>query len=243
MADVRDLNLSDVRDTVTRLFRYGQVGRCVSSVTHDVNNYLGAIMAYAELVGLEEALSEDARRMLGEIVSAVRQASGLVNTLTDVARKERVDIRIISPSQLMTRTLDMRRYDLKIVHIHLDCQFDETVGALPVDLPKLQQALMALLTNAIESVEADDEKQIRLSIASEDDTVEFVFCDSGPAPADDVAAKMFDPFFTTKDNGHLGLGLTYAREVAVLHEGELVYEAQRGFVLRLPKGNSLSLPA
>ena len=35
-----------------RLFRASQVGSCVSSVTHDVNNYLGAILAYADLLGM-----------------------------------------------------------------------------------------------------------------------------------------------------------------------------------------------
>ena len=61
-----DLNSDDARERLTRLFRHAQVGRSVSSVTHDLNNYLGAIMAYAELAGMDKGISADTARMLGE---------------------------------------------------------------------------------------------------------------------------------------------------------------------------------
>ncbi|MCH7892107.1 MAG: bacillithiol biosynthesis cysteine-adding enzyme BshC, partial [Gemmatimonadetes bacterium] len=76
-------------DSVIEEFKYGQVGRCVNSVTHDVNNYLGAILAYAELVSLDPGTSEDSKRMLSDIVEAVRKSSGLMSTLTSIARPEK----------------------------------------------------------------------------------------------------------------------------------------------------------
>ena len=81
--DQIDLNTDAGREKLTLLFRYAQIGRCVNSVTHDVNNYLGAIMAYAELIGLDAQLPDDSQRMIGEIVSAVRKSSDLINNLTD----------------------------------------------------------------------------------------------------------------------------------------------------------------
>ena len=63
----------ETREKLARLYRYAQVGHCVSSVTHDVNNFLGAVLAYAELVGLEKNQTPEALRMLGEVMSAVRK--------------------------------------------------------------------------------------------------------------------------------------------------------------------------
>ncbi|NIA16378.1 MAG: hypothetical protein GWP08_20145, partial [Nitrospiraceae bacterium] len=78
MSDGMDLDSQDFRDRVALLFRYGQVGRCVSSVTHDVNNVLGAIQAYSELLDLDENLSDESRRMTMQIGEGVAKCSALL---------------------------------------------------------------------------------------------------------------------------------------------------------------------
>ena len=110
---VHDLTVPDeLENRLLQLFRYSQIGQCVNSVTHDVNNLLGAIMAYSELISMDESIAADSKRMLGEVVEAVRKASGLMGNLTDIARKPRQDVRIVAPIQLMNRVIDLRRYEI-----------------------------------------------------------------------------------------------------------------------------------
>ncbi|MBN2307934.1 MAG: HAMP domain-containing histidine kinase [Candidatus Hydrogenedentes bacterium] len=240
MTSEHELGPSEIRSRVLNACKYAQVGQCVSSVTHDVNNMLGAIMAYAELIGLEEGLSAEAARMITEIVGAVRNASGLVNNLTDIARKQRPDVRVVSPDKLVARVLDLRRYDTKVARINVSASLPEGLGTLTADLPMLQRALMFLIGNAIEAVAEADSRHIRIAVTQSDDAYEFTVSDSAPPIEEGLRARMFEPFFTTKGDPHLGMGLPLAREAAEHHEGQLVYDADRGFVMRLPKANSLS---
>ncbi len=229
-----DLNSDDARERLTRLFRHAQVGRSVSSVTHDLNNYLGAIMAYAELAGMDKGISADTARMLGEVVNAVKKSSGLVASLTDVARKEKPDVRIMDPAQLVERVLDLRRYDLRVANVTLTNNYDPNLPLLSVNLPRLQLALMYLVSNAIEALDGTERKKLSVDVHKTDDGVRIAFKDSGSPIQDDVRAAMFTPFYTTRDVNHLGLGLSVARATVEDHGGTLEYDPDNGFVIALP---------
>ncbi|MBM3289324.1 MAG: HAMP domain-containing histidine kinase [Candidatus Hydrogenedentes bacterium] len=224
----------DARDRLHRLFRHAQVGRSVSSVTHDLNNYLGAIMAYAELVGMDEGLGADSARMLGEVVNAVKKSSALVASLTDVARKEKPDVRVMDPVQLAERVLDLRRYDLRVANIALETRYDDGLPLLSINLPRLQLALMYLISNAIEALDGREKKNLAINVSKTGDGVAIMFADNAGPIADDVQSEMFDPFYTTKGVDHLGLGLTLARIAVEEHGGALDYTPDTAFTLTLP---------
>lgn len=230
------------RDRSARIYRFAQIGRCVSSVTHDVNNYLGAIMAYAELVAMDSSLSQESRRMLDEVIGAVRKSSTLVNNLTDVARKERPDVRIVDPENLMERVLDLRRYDMKVGHLTLVTEYAPDLVNITVDLPKMQLAFMYIISNAIEALEEEKTKRLEIRVAMEDGALSFSFRDSAPEIPADRQDQIFVPYFTTKGSDHLGLGLTLARATVEDHDGELLYSPKHGFVVRIPIENRFSLP-
>lgn len=234
MSKVFDMADEVNQQRLQHLFRYGQTGRCVSSVTHDVNNYLGAVMAYSELVAMDSSISEDAKRMLNETISAIKKASGLISHLTDIARKDRKDIRFVDAGDLCERAIDLLRYDIRKARIDLQITPGENLAPLAVDMQKALHALISILHNAIEAVENIKFRRINISVNMVDSGAEIVVLDSGEPIPDETRRHMFEPFFTTKeDGGHIGLGLTMARSVACLHEGDLVHDPDRGFVLTL----------
>lgn len=229
-----DLNSEEGRDRVLRAFRHAQVGRSVSSVTHDLNNYLGAIMAYAELAGMDAGISPDTARMLGEVGNAVRKSSALVASLTDVARKEKPDVRVMEPDKLVERVLDLRRYDLRIANVTLDTRYAEGLPTLSINLPRLQLALMYLVSNAIEALDGKERKQLIVSVSRTDTGISLSFRDSYGEIPEDERDRIFDPFYTTKGVDHLGLGLTVARATVEDHGGTLAYAPESGFTILLP---------
>ncbi|NUM56225.1 MAG: HAMP domain-containing histidine kinase [Candidatus Hydrogenedentes bacterium] len=229
-----DLTSDDARERLQRVFRHAQVGRSVSSVTHDLNNYLGAIMAYAELAGMDAGVTPDTKRMLGEVVNAVRKSSALVASLTDVARKEKPDVRIMDPAQLAERVLDLRRYDLRVANVALETRYDASLPLISINLPRLQLATMYLVSNAIEALDGRERKKLAVSVCRKDGGVEIVFADSAGPIDENVRAAMFDAFYTTKGIDHLGLGLALARATIEEHGGTLAYSPETGFVISLP---------
>lgn len=224
----------ELRKRVRELFRYATVGSCVNGVTHDVNNYLGAMMAYAELIGLDENLTEDARGMLNQIVSASEKCSQLINGLTNVARKNISNIGVVDLHRIVQVAVMLRSYEHKVNGVKLDLEMPETLPNMVADPHPLQLALLHLLMNAQDAATDSPEKSIRVRVLQNEHAVEIEIWNSGPAMASIEIDGLLDPFVTTKDGHHLGLGLHAAEDIAKGHGGSLTYHPERGFVFALP---------
>lgn len=224
-------------DDVTRLYKAAQVGRCINSVTHDINNYLGAMMSYAELIALDEETGNESHRMASEIVSAVQKCSQILSTVTAIARKERPNTTLGDPEKLVDRVVALCAYDLKLGRITLKQSQTGTAGSLLMDEPKLIRLLLQLISNAMERVSGSARKEIELGILGQADAVEIAVSDTGP-PVEE-GTVLFEPTLEDASSNPFGLGLYVAREYARYHSGELSYDTERGFVLRLPRENSL----
>jgi signal transduction histidine kinase len=215
--------------------RYGTVGRLADSVTHDLNNMLGASVAYAELIGLEAGLRPESRRMLGEIVSSLLRGSELMASLTALTRADILRAAPFDAATLARQALLLAGYVLKRSKVSIETHIPEHDITVVGDAPRLQVALLHLINNAREALEAngDTERQLCISVSYTEDAVQFSAWNSGPAIADTLRAKIFEPYFTTKPSPHLGLGLHAARAAALLHEGELRYCPEQGFELSI----------
>ena len=103
-------------------------------------------------------------------------------------------------------------------------------GAVPAepgwfDAGQLQQVLVNLLKNAVESGSARD--QIELLVANGPGTVEIAVLDRGSGLSDEALSRALQLFFTTKQKGS-GLGLALSREIVEAHGGRLTLERREG---------------
>lgn len=215
--------------------RYGTVGRLADSVTHDLNNVLGASVAYAELISLEAGLGPESRRMLSEIVSSLLRGSELMASLTALTRADILRSAPFDAATLARQAVQLTGYVLKRSRIGVEAQVPEHDITVVGDAPRVQVALLHLINNAREALEALDaaERHLRISVSSTEDAVEFSVWNAGSAIPEDARAEIFAPYFTTKPAPHLGLGLHAARMAARLHEGDLTYSPESGFHMRI----------
>lgn len=226
---------------LVQLHRYAQVGKCVNGVTHDINNLLGAAMAYAELASFDERISPDTNRMLGQIVEGITKCSQLISSLTSIARRDRLDINLVSPDRLMDDVLTLRDYELKMKQIAVEKVYEPDIGAMLLDLPKVKIALIHLLVNAQDAVSDKPDRRVRITVRGLDEFVEYQIWDSGGGLAPEHIESAFLPLTSYWGEGeHVGLGLFAAGQVAELHEGSLTYAPETGFSLRLKRDNGLS---
>lgn len=239
---MKRLNL-DSEDDWTRLallHRYAQVGHCVNGVTHDINNLLGAAMAYAELASLDTQITPETARMLDQIVDGITKCSVLIKSLTSIARKDRPDINLASPDKIMEEVLLLRDYELKMAQITVEKDFDGEIPSLPVDLPKMKLAFILLLMNAQEALRDKSERRIRMSAGKTPEGAYIELWDSGGGLDPEIVEEAFEPLTTFWPDGqHMGMGLYMARQIAALHGGDLTYSSDGGFRMTLKRDNGL----
>lgn len=213
-----------------QLHRYAQVGRCVNGVTHDVNNLLGAAMAYAELASLDENISPETAKMLSQIVDGVTKCSALVKSLTSIARRERPDVNLAPLDRVLDEMLLLRDYEMKMEQITVEKAYDSPFPSLPVDLPKLKLAIVFLLMNAQEALRGKQTRVMRLRARRVTDGAFLEIWDSGDGLAPDRVEQAFEPMTSFwPGHEHLGMGLYVARKIAEMHGGSLTYAPDTGF--------------
>ena len=114
---------------------------------------------------------------------------------------------------------------------------DEEDRLIPLDRIKLKQALLNLLTNAVEA--SPESGQIVVSLQGDEHKVKVRVSDFGAGVPESDRERIFSPFFSTKAQG-TGLGLTFARKIIALHGGTISVEnnPQGGatFTIEIPYG-------
>jgi len=222
------------QEDLSRVLKYAQAGRFISSVTHDVNNFLGAIIAYAELVEMESELSDESKRMLGEVREAVQKSTALLGTISLIARENEQSKTFSNLTDVIKRVVNLLRYELKLNQTELQTIAKEEFGDILVNEPALSRVLIHLVANGMEQLANTEVKRIKIVLQKEGDMIELAVHHSGQPIPDSDQELVFGPFYSNTDEGHFGLGLTEAREIARSHQGDLVYNTERGFVVRWP---------
>jgi signal transduction histidine kinase len=163
---------------------------------------------------------DKARAALKRIAADGHRAGAVIESIramfkTDARHRNSLDI-----NELINEVIVMLRSDLQKHRISVQNppnQVRHVIG----DRIQLQQLLLNLIANAIESMAGEDEPRI-LSVKSEvvDSGIMVAVADSGKGIASQDVDRIFNPLFTTKSDG-MGMGLSICRSIIDAHEGQL----------------------
>ncbi len=217
------------------LFRYAQVGRCVNGVTHDINNHLGAAMAYAELSLMDSEVAEETQEQIEKIITAIDKCGKLVSTLTGIARPLVDNANMIDVNGVIRGVLMLRDYAFRVAKTEVTADLAENLPSPVADSPKLQLALLYIIFNVEEHLaEKGTPGKIAIRSFRDGDNILITVKDDGEPIPEAIQRSMFEPYVTSKAEESAGMGLSLARKMVAGQQGELRYDAQNGFVLQLP---------
>ena len=247
----REVILVLVRDqTEQKLFRermwqaekLASLGLLAAGVAHQLNNPLGILMGFSQL--LLESTPDEApgRRELGIILEQGRECKRIVDGLLNFTRLSEAGA---GGCDLLTGL----RSVLETVRPVLKSKGVELVEDLPLDPLDpghmggvMQQVFLNLIANAVDAMpqggrlevsaraitKAPRQGNLHGTLPDSDSYVELVFRDTGPGVPPDIAERVFDPFFTTKPVGQgVGLGLSVAYGIVREQGGTITVDQPR----------------
>ena len=201
------------------------IGRLAAGVAHEVRNPLGVIRASASMVQESFDDGEEAHRACAFICEESDRLNALITALLTFARPTQPRCAVVDVEKALERALQITDRDCTRKRIAVE---REAIGTIPpayADPDLLSQAVLDLLTNAVEAVAEGGRVALRVDAARDEIVVDVA--DDGPGVADEHRDQLFEPFFTTKASG-TGLGLAMTARIAEAHGGRVDYQPGRG---------------
>ncbi len=205
-------------------------GKLIRMMSHEVNNSVGPVSSLLDSFrGYSSALGEEDRRDFEEAidvaVARMRRLSAFMNGFAEVVRLPEPDRRPCDLRRLLDEILLLLRPELERRRIRVEWETSERVPWPELDRNQIEQVIVNVLRNAMESIGEDG--CIGLRLVLEGDRTMLVLSDTGPGIPEDVRPLLFTPFFSTKRDGR-GLGLTLVREILTAHDARFGLENREG---------------
>ena len=214
--------------------KIASLGKLSASVAHEINNPLAGILTYARLLSrtLERAKIEhpelpEWRRWLEVIEGESRRCGAIVKNLLTFARQLPVEKKENDLNQIVERCLMLIHHQADLQSVALEWTPNPEVARVVCDAGQTQQALLAILINAVEAMPHGG--NISIAAQAVTDGTRIIIADDGPGIPPDVQSHIFEPFFTTKNQGKgTGLGLSIAFGILQQHGGRIEVESSPG---------------
>ncbi len=205
--------------------RLAAIGKLATTMAHEINNPLAVIRASAAfLAELTGRLGErEATEAVADIQAASARIADFVQHVCGFSRRGRPELSESRVGATLEMALQMIRPRAREAGVRIDLELTGD-GAVPHDPPRLSQAIMNLVANAIDAASAGG-RQVTLGLRRSAKELCILVEDDGPGFDGATADHLFEPFHTTKPPGQgTGLGLAIARRIVSDHGGRLTLE-------------------
>ncbi len=234
---------------VARAEKLAAVGRLASGVVHEINNPLATISACAESLESrvnngefkESAAVDDLREYLGLIRSEAFRCKMITNGLLDFSRTRATEHSLVNLADVIASATRLLSHQQRGERVKFQIETPEDLPPVSGDANQLQQALIALATNAIDAM--PDGGLLKIVSRTNGKNILVEVSDTGVGIPQENITKIFEPFFTTKEVGKgTGLGLAVCYGILTEHGGSLDVQSTPAigttFTISLPAINN-----
>ena len=195
-----------------------------ASIAHEVKQPLTGMITNADagLRWLERSMPGEAKAAFEQIIADGHRAAAVIGSIRAIFKKDARNRTSLDINELIGEALALTRGDLQRHRIQVQAELDALLPKVRGDRIQLQQVLLNLITNAIDSMAAKDGARV-LGLKSEvrdGASVTVSVADTGTGIGSQELERIFNPLFTTKSGG-MGMGLSICRSIIEAHDGQL----------------------
>jgi signal transduction histidine kinase len=228
---------SQLQNQLMHADRLATIGQLAAGVAHELNEPLGNILGFAQLVSKSSELSPQLTQDVGKIINASLHAREVVKKLIIFARQMPTKKSKLNLNQIVEEGLYFFESRCAKEGIELVRKFSINLPEITADPTQLHQVLVNLVVNAIQAM--PDGGKLTIETLSKDGYISLIVEDTGAGMSDEILRQIFNPFFTTKEVGEgTGLGLSVVHGIVSSHGGIIKADSAVGkgsrFEVQLP---------
>ncbi|ABD04925.1 GAF sensor signal transduction histidine kinase [Rhodopseudomonas palustris HaA2] len=218
--------LQKSQSELMRMSRLTAIGELVISIAHEINQPLTAIITNADVylrwLGNEQPSIVEAESAARRVIENGRRAAEVVQTIRGLAVKSVPKMLPVDVNAVVQEILSIVQSELRQHTIHLETRLADGAGVVIGNKVQLQQVLLNLTMDAIESMAAiEGRRLLTVTTASGDaDSIVVTLEDNGLGFHEGRIEQLFEALVTTKPQG-MGMGLSISRSIVEAHGGRL----------------------
>jgi len=233
-----DAKLHKAHQQLARTERLTALGEMAAGVAHEINNPLGGILLYSNLVLEDVPEDSPARENMQKIIYQTNRCKGIVQNLLDFARTPTGDMLPIKINNVINTSLNLVKDQSMFHGIEIKADLAGDLPEVIGDRARLEEVFLNLFINATDAMKGKGTLTITTGL-SRNNSVKITVSDTGEGINKEHLPHIFEPFFTTKEPGRgTGLGLSIVYGIIRKHNGFIDAESEPGkgtaFIIVLP---------
>jgi signal transduction histidine kinase len=233
--DERTKELMESKEKLYQTSKMAAVGQLAGGVAHEINNPMGVILGFAQVIAKSVKEGEPLYMPLKSIEREALRCKHLVENLLTFSRINKIDKETMDMNDVIDWTLKLVEAQAKVKDVRIIREYAADLQAIKANKQQLQQVFVNLCNNAIDAMPGGGKitittlnhpRQKDESGAEQNGFVEISIADTGQGIAKEIKDHIFEPFFTTKEIGKgTGLGLSLCYEIIQKHKGTIEAES------------------
>jgi PAS domain S-box-containing protein len=227
----RHYNLCIVRDITRRvemekksrrMERMAYIGQITASLSHEIRNPLSSIKMNLQILGQNNPFTGNDEKRLQITQTEIQRLETILQQLLDYAKPISLTPGKVDINAVVDFCVSLM--DVKFRKTQAECRVstDPSLPFIMADKAKIEQVVINLLLNALDSVEAGGNITVATGVRTLDgsDFAAIQVADNGKGIPPDLIPHIFEPFYTTKAMG-TGLGLANVKQIVAAHKGRV----------------------
>jgi len=217
------------------------LGEMAAGVAHEINNPLGGILLYSNIVLEDIPGDSPARENIQKIIYQTNRCKEIVQRLLDFARTPTGEMVPLQINQIINTSLKLVRDQSMFHGIEIEAKLAENLPETMGDRSRLEEVFLNLFINAADAMNGSGKLAIATGLST-NNSIRILISDTGKGIDKEYLSHIFEPFFTTKEPGQgTGLGLSIVYGIIQKHNGIIDAESEPGkgttFIISLPAYN------
>jgi len=211
-----------LEERLRRAEKMEALGQLAGGVAHDLNNVLGVLSGYSELLLAEIPEGQKVRKHVEKILQSTEKGAAIIQDLLTLARRGVMSAEVLQINETISGFTKTPAFEnIRDYHpgVTFRTECDPNLLNIKGSPVHLEKTLMNLVSNAAEAISGEGEVTIRTenryldkAIVGYDEVKEgdyavLIVSDTGAGIADEHREKIFEPFYTKKAMGRSGTGL------------------------------------
>jgi PAS domain S-box-containing protein len=216
------------QEQIQKADRLSSLGILTAGVAHELNTPLANILLYSQMA-LEEVAEEkkELADNLRAVVEEAKRGATIVKELLEFSRQSDLEAEIADINEILANLISLVKNQCALSKIEIKKDFDPALPRIRIDLGRIQQVFMNIVSNAMWAMPRGGTLTVRTNYDGERQVIKVDIADTGIGIPKENLDRIFDPFFTTKRPGEgTGLGLSVSLGVVKKMGGEILVKSR-----------------